>query len=354
MGLTYVDVTAEHIPALRQLLLRNAWERNWTNDVADRFLRWRVLERPEWDAVAAFDGDDCVAFIDAFIRPYSLGGQRVRVRETCDWFCLPDYRPFAGLQVLRSMMKRPEPIITVPNNNLLASLKWRLVDHLHQCVFPIGAGALVKSATQRLNKELGTLPAFTGKVLPFRLRMPRQLPAPEQPASVTEIVSAGDLPDIMPPNDVFALYALADDRDIRWLRDAPDGEGEFLWLLFRIGDEPVGLSVSRLYQEGPYLGAKLLHLQSTRHDHEIYAWLASSTSRQLAERGAHWIDARSSSEKVLSALQDVGYMRMSSWPIYWWSRDPLAVDGEIFASGMQSVEGLMPYPYRSETVLGAA
>lgn len=357
MGLAYVDVTAEHIPALRQLLLRY-WERNWTSDVADRFLHWRILERPEWAAVAAFDGDDCVALIDSFIRPYTLGGRRVRVRETCDWICLPDYRPFVGLRVLQSMMKQPEPIITTTsseaNNTLLTGLKWRTIGDLQQCVFPIGAGAIVKSAAQRMNKELGAVPAFTGRLLPFRFRKPGRLPAPEQPASVIEIRSSEEWPDIAPPHDVFSLCALADERDVAWLRDAPDGEGEFLWLQFRIGDQPVGLSLSRLYQEGPYRGAKLLHLQASRHDHETYAWLASTTSQQLAERGAHWIDARFSSETVLGALEDVGFMRMSSWPVYWWSSDRSDVDGDILASGMRGVEGLMPYPYLSETVLHAA
>ncbi len=357
MGLVYVDVTAEHIPAIRKLLLRY-WERNWTNDVADRFLQWRVLERPEWDAVAAFDGDDCVALIDSFIRPYFLAGQPVRVRETCDWICLPNYRPFVGLRVLQSMMKRPEPIITTTsseaNNTLLTGLKWRTVGDLQQCVFPIGAGAIVKSAAQRLNRELGAVPTFTGRLLPFRFRKPSRISSPEQAASFSEIQTTEAWPDTAPPNDAFALCALADERDVEWLRQAPDGEGEFLWLLFRIGDEPVGLSLSRLYQEGPYRGAKLLHLQSKRHDRETYAWLASATSHQLAERGAHWIDARFSSDIVLSALDDVGFMRMSSWPVYWWSNDRSDLDGDILASGMRGVEGLMPYPYLSETVLHAA
>ena len=357
MGLAYVDVTEEHLPALRQLLLRY-WERDWTNDVADRFLRWRFLERPEWDAVAAFDGDDCVACVDSFVRPYILGGEHVRVRETCDWICLPEHRPFVGLRVLQTMMKKPEPIITTTsseaNDKLLTGLKWRVIGDLQQCVFPIGMGAVAKSVAGRLNKELCTIPAFTGRLLPFRFRKPRKLLAPGQSASVTEVVSADAFSDIEPMNDAFGLHALADNRDIRWLQDAPDGEGDFLWLLFKIGDEPVGMSLSRLYQEGPYRGAKLLHLQSSRHDLETYSWLASSTSNHLAERGAHWIDARFSCEKVLSALEAVGYMRTKSWPIYWWSRDRSDIEGDILASGMRGVEGIMPYPYLSETVLRAA
>ena len=357
MGIAYVDVTAEHLPALRQLLLRY-WERDWTEDVADRFLRWRILERPEWEAVAAFDGDRCVALIDSFVRPYILDGQHVRVRETCDWICLPEHRPFVGLRVLQSMMKRPEPIITTTsseaNDKLLNGLKWRTIGKLQQCVFPIGAGALVKSAAQRFDRELGTLPTVTGQLLPFRLRKPRRILAPEQSATVTEITSAEDLPTIAPPKDALALCALADKRDIPWLGTAPDGEGAFLWLLFRIGDEPVGMSLSRLYREGPYLGAKLLHLQSSRHDQETYAWLASSTSEHLAERGAHWIDARFSCEEVLSALDAVGYVRRHYWAVYWWSCDRSDADGHILASGMRGVEGLMPYPYRSETVLRSA
>ncbi len=357
MGLDYVDVTPAHLPALQKLLLRY-WERDWSSDVAERFLKWRFLDRPEWEAVAAFDGEECVACIDSFVRPYLLNGKQVRVRESCDWICLPEHRPFVGLRVLQAFMKKPEPLITTTssedNDKLLNGLRWRTLGELEQWVFPIGMGAVAKTVVGRLNKELGTLPALTGKLMPFRFRKPRQLPAPAEPAAIIELGAGEPLPAMTPPNDAFSLCALADARDIPWFEAAPQGEGAFLWLLFKIGDEPIGLSLSRLYWEGPYLGAKLLHLQSTRHDQETYAWLLSGTSRHLAERGAHWIDARFSCAPILRALEAVGYMRSRSWAVYWWSRDHSDVEGAIHATGMRGVEGIMPYPYDSEAVLRSA
>ena len=56
------------------------------------------------------------------------------VRETCDWFCLPEYRAFGvGLHLMRRMMAKPEPILviggTTYTRDLLPRLKWtRLPD----------------------------------------------------------------------------------------------------------------------------------------------------------------------------------------------------------------------------------
>ncbi|NJO36375.1 MAG: hypothetical protein HC871_00655 [Rhizobiales bacterium] len=219
MGVVSVDVTAEHLPAIRQLLL-HYWERSWPTDMADSFLRWRLFDRPDWAAVAVFDGDRCVAFIDSFVRPYTIDGERVRVRETGEWFCMPDYRPLASLKVLQALMKKPEPIVATTNSEVtkavLPRLKWQVVCAQQQCIFPVGIGVAVKGLTKRLKMQLSALPAVTGTLLPFRFRKPRRLAAPEQPASVSVITSADDLPDLQPPEDAFALYALADREDARW------------------------------------------------------------------------------------------------------------------------------------------
>lgn len=348
MGVVCVDVTAEHLPAVRQLLLQY-WERTWPSDVADRFLRWRLFDRPDWAAVAAFDGERCVAFIDSFVRPYTIDGERVRVRETGEWFCLPDYRPLASLKVLQALMKKPEPIIATTNSEVtkavLPRLKWQVVCEQQQCVFPVGVGVAVKGLTKRLNMQLSTLPEVTGTLLPFRFRKPKRLAAPDQPASMHEIASADDLPDLTPPKDAFALYALADRADARWFSAAPSGEGRFIWLAFRIKDETVGLSLSRIFREGPYKAARLLHIQSTRHDPDLYAWIASETSGHLAEGGVHWIEARSTSDMIVGALEQTGYMKGSAFPVYWWpGGDRVALDGNILLNGMRGEEALMPYP----------
>ncbi len=348
MAVTCVDVTAEHLPAVRQLLMLY-WERQWPDGVADDFLRWRLFDRPDWAAVAAFDGDRCVAFIDSFVRPYTVDGRRVRVRETGEWFCLPDYRPLASLKVLQALMKKPEPIVATTNSEVtkavLPKLKWQVVCEQQQCVFAAGVGVAVKGLTKRLKMQLSTLPDITGTLLPFRFRKPRRLAPPSEPASVRAIASADDLPDLPPPEDSFALYALADRTTARWFSAAPDGEGRFIWLAFELNGETVGLSLSRIFREGPYKAARLLHVQSARHDPETYGWIASETSCHLAASGVHWIEARSTSEMIVSALETTGYMKGAAFPVYWWPGDDrVELDGSILLNGMRGEEALMPYP----------
>jgi hypothetical protein len=348
VGVVCVDVRAEHLPAVRQLLMLY-WERTWPPGVADHFLHWRLFDRPEWTAVAAFDGDRCVAFIDSFVRPYTIDDRRVRVRETGEWFCLPDYRPLASLKVLQALMKKPEPIVATTNSEVtkavLPRLKWQVVCEQQQCVFPVGVGVAVKGLTKRLKIQLSTLPAFTGTLLPFRFRKPRKLPAPDPSASVSEITSADDLPDLEPPADTFALYALADRAEARWFSAAPSGEGRFIWLQFQLNGKTVGLSLSRIFREGPYQAARLLHIQSTRHNPEIYAWIASETSGHLVAGGVHWIEARSTSDMIVDALEATGYMKGNAFPVYWWpGGDRVELDGSILLHGMRGEEALRPYP----------
>src|SRR5271166_2263357 len=40
---------------------------------------------------------DCVATLDSMLRPYLLDGQRILVRETADWYCVPRLRSRAPL-----------------------------------------------------------------------------------------------------------------------------------------------------------------------------------------------------------------------------------------------------------------
>lgn len=355
MSVDCVEITAEHLPAVRELLLQH-WRRNWTPEVVDRFLRWRLLERPIWTSIAALDGDRCVAFVDSFVRPYSINGRQLLMREASEWVCLPEYRPLVSLKVLQSLMKKDEPIITTSASDVatgvLSRMKWELVCQQEQYVMPLGIGALVKGFVQKFDADLfGALPPFIGQILPFRFRRPRRFAHPDQSATVSEICSTEEISDIRPPDHTFALYALADHNELSWFRNAPEGEGKFIWLKFSIGGKPVGLSMSRLFRQGPYRGAKLLHLQSTKHDPETYSWLLSETSLELAKRGAHWIDARFTCPMIATALETIGYRKTKSWPIYVWPRDRFNLEGEIFVGGMMGEHGLHPYPYRSNAVL---
>src|SRR5512137_232443 len=88
--------------ASAQALLRRWWQQDWSDDFAQRFFAWRYLSRPFGETLLALDNGRCVAILDAFLSPYLFSGRRVTVSETCDWFCLPEYRPLGlGVKLMR-------------------------------------------------------------------------------------------------------------------------------------------------------------------------------------------------------------------------------------------------------------
>ena len=119
---------------VRELLVRKSWKRDWSEERAERYVAWRYGERAGGDTLVACDQGRCVGILDLFIRPYWIADRQEIVRETCDWFCLPEYRALGvGLHLMRRMMAKPEPILVIGGTdvtqNLLPRLKWtRLPD----------------------------------------------------------------------------------------------------------------------------------------------------------------------------------------------------------------------------------
>ena len=114
--------------------MRASWKRDWSEPLAESYVAWRYGARGNGDTIVACDNGRCVGILDSFVRPYWIGGREEAVRETCDWFCLPEYRALGvGLHLMRRMMAKPEPILVVggtdTTQNLLPRLKWaRLPD----------------------------------------------------------------------------------------------------------------------------------------------------------------------------------------------------------------------------------
>ena len=80
-----------------EALLSQAWRQTWGPDLARALIRWRYYERPSGGgAWLALNDGECVALLDTFVRPYLLDGRRILVREGCDWYCLPKYRPLGS------------------------------------------------------------------------------------------------------------------------------------------------------------------------------------------------------------------------------------------------------------------
>src|ERR1051325_3382040 len=84
-------------------LLQEMWEQNWCNEIAEQIVEWRYYSRPAGAVTwLAMKQGHCVGMLDSMLRPYLLHGRRVLIRETADWYCTPEQRPFGvGLWLLR-------------------------------------------------------------------------------------------------------------------------------------------------------------------------------------------------------------------------------------------------------------
>lgn len=347
MALTYTELTQENLNVIESIVLPFL-DREWPRDFTDDFLSWQFLQKHGAKNVLALDGDRCVAMIHSCLRPYAINGEKVTVRETGFWVTEPDYRPFTSIRVLQTMMSEPEPIMASTESDLVVSImsrmKWQRLSDIPRKVLLLRAGFALKVLANKAEKHMGELPGFLPRLLDIPVRRVKRVAAPIPGATVREISSAADLPDIMPQAGTPGAMRLADHHDFQWYEAAPDAFGSFHWLVFEADGEPIAFACARVYREGNCTAAKFIQMQSSRHDLDTYMWIIAETSQFLASRGANWIDARFSCPIMSDALNRVGYMNSGSDIVFWWpgSREP--VDGGFSISILLGGEGLGPYP----------
>jgi len=145
LSISFVALSESDAASARELLTRHVWRHDyWSEDLADSYFAWRYTSRPNGETLLAFDRGRCIGILDSFLRPYWIGGHRQLVRETCDWFCLPEYRPLGvGLHLVRRIMSKPEPIIVIGGTEytrqLLPRLKWTSLPGVDNFVLPVSA-----------------------------------------------------------------------------------------------------------------------------------------------------------------------------------------------------------------------
>ncbi len=302
---------------------------------------WRYLSRPSGETLLALESGRCVAILDSFRRSYWLSGQPITVRETCDWFCLPQYRPFGlGLKLMRQMMAKPEPIIviggTAATQLLLPRLKWARLTDVPNYLLPVSGRALAGLGLRRLLSGSEVL----ARLLPpgLKIRRPRRL----QPAasSAQVYVSSSGTVAPPPPPDTYVLASLIDKDSLRWLALAPKEIGDLITLNFVIDGVLVGMSVSRLEKRALGVTAKLLHLQSALYSPETIDWIVSETAQYLADSGAGLIICRLSCPTIGAALRRVGFLIVRFRPAYWWSAGGIAPFGTMHLTNMRGDDAI--------------
>lgn len=339
MSIKFVTLNEADPANVRELLVRGAWKRDWSDEVAQDYIAWRYGARGAGETLIAVEGERCIGILDSFIRPYWIGGRRQAVRETCDWFCLPEYRSFGvGLHLMRRMMMKPEPILVVGGTSytrdLLPRLKWARLPDVGTFMLPLLAGTVAGLAMRSRWQRGARLARFFAN-LPLVREIPR-LPPPSAKAEARVRLSgdADSLPSIAP-------YVLAPELEtsvLDWLARAPAVLGEFVLLYFFCDGEPAGVSISRLQKLAFGRVAQIAHVHAARF--EMIDWMVSETVHQLIARGAGAVLCRTSCPFTSNALSALGFRRRKPIQAFWWPADGLPPPGPFNLTQLQADDAL--------------
>jgi hypothetical protein len=324
MSITLIPLSeADHASVRR--LLAEIWARDWSEELED-YLVWRFGRRGSGETLVASAGGRCVGILDSFIRPYLIAGRRELVRETCDWFCLPEYRAVGvGLHLMRRMMSKPEPILVIGGTqatlDLLPRLKWARLVNVERFVLPVSA----KTAAGLVGHRLGRYGAALAHMVP-NLRLVRRIRRTPPPAAKAEVrrgaLGAGEG---LAGNNPYDFAPWLDGLMLDWLAIAPKVVGEFVVLSFFNDGKPVGITVSRLQKLAIGGKAQIVHVQAARLD--LIDWIVDATVHDLIGRGAGLVSCDTSCPATGRALRALGFIRWQSIAVHWWHANRLPPSG---------------------------
>jgi hypothetical protein len=301
-----------------ELLTRHVWKRDWSGDLAESYFAWRYAGRPNGDTLLAFDRGRCIGILDSFLRPYWIGGRRQIVRETCDWFCLPEYRPLGvGLHLMRQMMSRPESIIAVGGTeytrDLLPRLQWVRLPSVDDFVLPVSAKTVAAFVAQGVGQRFAWAAGLVPDI-PLVRRIPRSAPPFRNP--LVQVRAPGDIGRF----EGIGPYGFGPEVEMSvldWLACAPPLLGEFVVLRFLADETQAGVAICRIEKLAIGCVAQIVHLQPARP--EAIDWMVSETASHLLERGAGVVFCRSSCPSIGDALTALGFRRRKPVPVFWWT-----------------------------------
>ena len=300
------------------------------------------------ETLLAYDGDRPVAMIASYTRPYIMNRSIVRIREACDWFCLPEYR-FMGLgpRLMSNLMEEPEPLLTVGGAEeaqaVLRALKWRQLQDVRNYLLPLSTGFLVSRVRRRLRLPVS---GPRGGRLPVPLRRlwrPLRSGRSRGP-SWHHLALSETLPGLSPGSAPYDLLPLIRKHEIGWLKSAPKEMGTFFCLVFPESSASPGFSVGRLFSHESLMYAKLIHIQTSTPSVEVYARMITETILYARNQGADVAQLRASCPLLQQALKDFAFIWSVPNSSYWWAKDGRSPGNRSHLTFLRGDEGILPYP----------
>lgn len=336
MSIAVVPLSEADQASVRRLLAK-VWEHDWSEALED-YLAWRFGRRESGETLVASAGGICVGILDSFIRPYSVAGRRELVRETCDWFCLPEYRAVGvGLHLMRRMMSKPEPILVIGGTratlDLLPRLKWARLANVDRFVLAVSAKTAAGIVAQRLGRGAALASIVPNVRLLYRIR---RTPPPSADAEVRSGVL--DAAGAVAGNAPYDFAPWLDRAMLDWLAAAPKVVGEFVVLTFFGDGKPVGVSVNRLQMHAYGCKAQIVHVQAARL--ELIDWIVDATVQHLIDRGAGLVSCDTSCPDTGRALRAVGFIRWQTNAVHWWHGNSLPPSGSFNLTSLSADNAL--------------
>ena len=312
-------------PAFEELL-SEVWQQTWTDALAKDIVQWRYYDRPD-NAVTwlAMDRGQCVGMLDTMLRPYLLDGQRIFVRETADWYCMPSHRSNAlGLHLLWCVRRHPESVFVVGGSpstrNILAKMRWDQLPMSGDYILPIKARSLVAMLIRRSWWSHETLARLVPDFLPGK--SPKRIKPPPGRRPTVRILDHRHDDIFLPPCDHNGLIELLEPEHWRWLGRMPAELARPIGVEFFLDDVPVGFSLAQIEPAATGMDGKILLLQVA--DPTLAAWVLSETTQILADHDVGFIRSRVSTPDKVRAMERVGYIKVQDLPCYWLSRSTAA------------------------------
>jgi hypothetical protein len=337
MSISFIPLSEADHASVRRLLVR-IWERDWSEEL-ENYLAWRFGCRGSGETLVASDRGRCVGILDSFIRPYLIAGRREFVRETCDWYCLPEYRAVGvGLHLMRRMMAKPEPILVIGGTNntleLLPRLKWARLSNVERFVLPVST----RTAAGLVAQRLGRYGAVLARIIP-NLRLVHRIRRTPPPSANAEMrYGPLDAAQGVAGNIPYDFAPWLDTLILDWLATAPKVVGEFVLLGFFSDGKPLGVTVSRLQMLAIGCKAQIVHVHAARLD--LIDWIVDATVHHLIDRGAGLVSCDTSCPATGRALRALGFVRWQPIAVHWWHANRLPPSGVLNLTSLSADNAL--------------
>ncbi len=339
MSITIIPLSeADHAAVLQ--LLATFWQRGWTETLMEDYFAWRYGSRGDGETLVACDRGRSVGILDSFIRRYWIDGRQEIVRETCDWFCLPQYQALGvGLHLMRRMMDKPEPILLLGGSqttlDLMPRLKWARLLNAERFLLSVSA----RNAAGRIGHRLGRCGVALARMIPDArlVRRIRRAPPPSATAQVRRRefgAAIEEIAEIVP----YDFAPLLDTATLDWLTSAPEVLGEFVLLSFFSDRKLVGVSVSRLQQLAFGSEAHIAHVHAERL--ALVDWIVSETVQHLIDRGAWAVACETSCPATGRALDALGFVRRHAIQAHWWHTNKRPPSGVLNLTTLRADDAL--------------